>query len=81
MYGQDEGSLTVHLRQADSLVVPHEVSEIWNTSSRGVRNWQFQQIEMNAARSSIVSEKFLFWPLQLRFRNTIAVDLYQYRLF
>lgn len=60
MYGQDEGNLTVHLRQAPSLLEPHEVSEIWNTSSRDVRNWQFQQIEKKAARSSSVSKKFLF---------------------
>ena len=55
MYGQDEGNLTALLREASTSFETPEVSIVWNTISHGVRNWQFQQIEMIAARNISVS--------------------------
>jgi hypothetical protein len=48
MYGQDDGNLTVYITQRST-------SALWNTTSRSVRNWQFQQIEMRIAPSFSVS--------------------------
>jgi hypothetical protein len=66
MYGQDDGNLIAHITQDSS------TSVLWSTTSRNVRNWQFQQIEMKAAQSFSVSgffsccgicilDRFIFW--------------------
>jgi hypothetical protein len=61
MYGQDDGNLIAHITQGSSFSV------LWNTTSRNVRNWQFQQIEMKAAQSFSVSVfsvvEFVFWTV------------------
>ena len=62
MYGEDDGNLIAHITQDSS------TSVLWSTTSRDVRNWQFQQIEMKAAQSFSVSVffsvvEFVFWTV------------------
>ncbi|XP_028402439.1 uncharacterized protein LOC114525371 isoform X2 [Dendronephthya gigantea] len=45
IYGQDEGVLSASIKHAS------ETLSIWNTTSRGVRNWQYKQFEMKVNSS------------------------------
>jgi hypothetical protein len=56
MYGHDGGNLTASISQYSGLLLINpEISVIWSTASPGVRTWQYQQIEMKAARTFSVS--------------------------
>ena len=58
MYGQDDGNLTASISQSPDLIQVPETSLIWSTDSASVRNWQYKEIEMKAAKRCSVSGFF-----------------------